>query len=43
MGDKLTEAEVGEVFAVQGVDVDGNFQYGEFMKEMFGARTVGTQ
>lgn len=39
MGDKLTESEVGEVFAVPGVDKDGSFMYPEFMKEMFGAKT----
>jgi Ca2+-binding EF-hand superfamily protein len=43
MGDRLTESEVGEMFAVQGVDRDGNFYYGDFMKEMFGARSVGSQ
>jgi len=40
MGDKLTEAEMGEVLNVQNVEQDGQFQYNTFIKEMFGSRAA---
>ena len=42
MGDKLSEAEMGEVLNVPNVEVDGQFKYNEFIKEMYGARQLGT-